>query len=418
MRITLLTMGTRGDTQPFIMLAVRLMERGHEVLLGARPDFAGLAEQYGVPFAPLGHPYKSFIMDNTKGFETGSFFKIAIQGAKQRKLMFENLGEDAYRAAVNSDAIIYKHSWLAGYSIAEKLGVPCAAVMLFPITPTKEFPCFMIGKGKDRGRTLNALFWWVSEQLITWQYQRSYINKLRRKTLNLKPLPFWGSYKRQTKEKMPVFYAYSPAVLPKPSDWPENIHVTGVWPSLPPENWIPPSNLVEFLENGSEPVYIGFGSMPSSAERTLGMILKALEISKKRGIILSGWADIGSAGKLPDTVFCVKDVPHYWLFPKMGAVIHHGGAGTTMSGLLSGVPSIITPSTIDQHSWGRQVHTLGAGPTPIPFKELTAERLAAAIEEADFNSVMRKRAFEIGKFLEKEDGLKQTIDLFFQYCEK
>ena len=157
--------------------------------------------------------------------------------------------------------------------------------------------------------------------------------------------------------------------------------------------------------------------MPSNAERTLAMILKALELSGKRGVILSGWADIGSAGKLPETVFCVNDVPHHWLFPKMAAIVHHGGAGTTMSGLLSGIPSIITPSTIDQHSWGRQVHALGAGPVPIPFKDITPELLAAVITEAATNENMRNRAFEISKTLEKEDGLNQTLDLFFRFFD-
>jgi len=415
MKITLLTMGTRGDTQPFISLAVRLKEQGHQVILGARPDFADLTKKYGVEFAPLGLPYKSFIMDNTKGFESGNFLKIAMQGVKQRKLMFENMGEDAYRAAQGSDAIIFKYSWFAGYSIAEKLGIPCAAAMLFPITPTKEFPCFMIGEGKNRGKLMNAVFWWVSDQVIIWQYQRSYDTKLRRK-MGLRPLPFFGPHKRQAKENMPVFYAYSPTVLPKPSDWPERINVTGIWPSLKPACWEPSANLLQFLENGAVPVYIGFGSMPSNAEKTLVMILKALELSGNRGVILAGWADIGSAGKLPKTVFCVNDEPHHWLFPKMAAIVHHGGAGTTTSALLSGVPSIITPSTIDQHSWGRQVHALGAGPAPIPFKNLTPELLATAITEATTNKIMRNRAFEISKVLEKEDGLKQTLDVFVQFC--
>lgn len=249
-------MGTRGDTQPFVSLAVRLKKEGHDVILGAQPDFADLAKEYGVKFAPLGLPYKSFIMDNTKGFESENFLKIAMQGAKQRKLMFENMGEEAYRAAQGSDAIIFKYSWFAGYSIAEKLGVPCAAAMLFPITPTKKFPCFMIGEGKNRGR-LNALFWWISDQLITWQYQRSYDTKLRRE-MGLKPLPFFGPHKRQAKENMPVFYAYSPTVLPKPEDWPERIHVTGIWPSLEPENWKPPADLLRFLASGPAPVYIRF----------------------------------------------------------------------------------------------------------------------------------------------------------------
>jgi len=418
MRITLLTMGTRGDTQPFILLAVRLKKEGYDVTLGARPDFAELAKEYDIKFAPLGRPYKSFILDNAKNFESGNFFKIVLQGLKQKKLMFENLGEDAYRASIGSDAIIYKYSWVAGYSISEKLGIPCAAIMPFPYHKTKEFPCFVIGKGKNKGRLLNALLWWISEQIITWQYQRMFDNKLRQKTLKIEPLPFLGPYKRQLKEKLPIFYTFSPIIVPKPSDWPKNTYVTGTWLSPPSLNWNPSSDLLSFLENGTAPVYIGFGSMPSNAEKTLSIILKALELSNRRGIILSGWAGIGNNNKLPETVFCINDIPHYWLFPKMAAIVHHGGAGTTTAGLLSGVPSIITPSTIDQYSWARQVYMLGVSPAPIPFKKLTGELLAEAIIEATTNEKIKNTANEIGKKMELEDGIGKTIEIFKNYYKE
>ena len=415
MRITLLTLGTRGDTQPFISLAVRLKEAGHSVLLGARPDFTGLAAEYGIAFAPLGRPFKPFVQKNTNGIESGNFLKSAFAETRLRKAEFENTGEDAYRAAIGSDAIIYKYSFLAGYSIAEKLGIPCAAVMVYPITPTGDYPCFLVGSGKDHGRFINSLTWKLCEQLMIWPYQRPFDNTLRKKTLNLKQLPYFGPYKRQSRENLPVYYAHSPILLPKPSDWPERIHVTGAWPVLPPANWRPPADLTEFLERGPAPVYIGFGSMPSRAARTLAIVLKALEISGKRGVILSGWADIGEAGAFPDTVFCVKEAPYSWLFPKMAAVVHHGGAGTVTFGLLSGVPSIITPYTLDQPSWARHVYALGVGPKPIPFNAVTPELLAGAIKEATTNDTMKKRAREVSKLIGEEDGVKTTMNLFFEY---
>ena len=410
-------MGSRGDTQPFVSLAVRLKEAGHSVILGARPDFAWLAEAYGIEFAPLGRPYKPFVMDNTDGIESGSFLKGSFTAWKQNKRAFEGTGEDAYRAAAGSDAIIYKYSWLAGYSIAEKLGIPCAAVMLYPITPSKELPCFVVGAGKDRGQIINSLEWRLCERLIIWPTQRPYDNKLRRKTLGIKPLPYFSPYRRQSGENLPVYCAYSPVLLPKPSDWPDRMHVTGTWPILPPAGWRPPADLSGFLKSGPAPVFIGFGSMPSTAERTLAIVLKALAISGMRGVILSGWANLGDAGKMPETVFCVKEeVPYSWLFPQMAAIVHHCGAGTTSFGLLSGVPSITTPYTLDQPSWARRVYALGVGPMPIPFKALTPELLAGAIKEATTNEAMKKRALEISKLLKEEDGIKKTMDLFFRHC--
>jgi UDP:flavonoid glycosyltransferase YjiC (YdhE family) len=102
----------------------------------------------------------------------------------------------------------------------------------------------------------------------------------------------------------------------------------------------------------------------------------------------------------------------------MAAVVHHGGAGTTGAGLRSGVPSILTPLAADQPSWARQVHALGAGPAPLPFQTLTAERLADEIREAVTNPAIRQRAAEIGRRLQAEDGLGRTIELFLRYVER
>ena len=232
-------------------------------------------------------------------------------------MVFDRLGEDAWRAAQGSEAIIYKYSWNAGYSIAEKLGIPCAGVMFFPLTRTREFPSFLLGEGKDRGPLLNSLLWRLSEQVIVWQYQRQADNKLRRETLGLKPLPFFGPFARQDRQGMPVFYTYSQSLLPRPVDWPERIHVTGFWYSEPPQGWQSQSDLLKFLQNGSPPVYIGFGSMPSqNAKETLQMILKALEISHQRGIILSGWANLGKGSQLPESVFSVRASPMIGFFRK------------------------------------------------------------------------------------------------------
>jgi sterol 3beta-glucosyltransferase len=99
-------------------------------------------------------------------------------------------------------------------------------------------------------------------------------------------------------------------------------------------------------------------------------------------------------------------------------VVHHGGAGTTAAGLRSGVPSILTPLIADQPSWARQVQALGAGPAPLPFQTLTAERLAEAVREAVTNPAMRQRAAELGRQIQAEDGPGRTIELFLQYVDR
>ena len=419
MRIVLFTIGGRGDTQPFVALAVRLMQAGHRVTLADRPDFVGLAADYGVDFAPLGHPYQPFITGAARASALGAghLLNQMRYGLSQRQYVSDQLNQDAWRAAQGAEAIIYKYSWITGYSIAEKLGVPCAAAMFFPLTPTRAFPSFLIGRGIDRGPLLNRLLWSLSEQVV-WQLLRQDDTKLRRE-LGLRPLPFFGPLARQQREEMPVFYAYSPAVLPRPADWPERMRVTGYWFLDPQPEWQPPAELLRFLQAGSPPVSIGFGSMASrDAQATLDLVLQALALSGQRGVLLSGWMDLGKGHTLPESVFSAESLPHGWLFPRMAAVVHHGGAGTTGAALRSGVPSVLTPLAADQPSWARQVHALGVGPAPLPFQTLTAERLAGAIREAVTNPVMRQRATELGKRIQAEDGLGRTSELFLQYVDR
>ncbi|MGA6971953.1 MAG: glycosyltransferase [Candidatus Binatus sp.] len=422
MNISLLTIGAMGDTQPFVSLAVRLKQRGHNVRLAARPDFATLAASYDIEFVPLGNPYKSLLRNQevATAIGSGNMLKMLIKQAsdsKQRKAFFDRLDTDTLRAVEGAEAVIYKSSWIPFYSIAEKLGIPSAAAMFMPLTRTRSFPSFLIGGGKDRGRTINSLIWRMTEQFI-WQVARKFDNKLRTELLDLPRLPLWGPSARQL-EKTPLFYAYSPTVLPRPADWSDRIHVTGFWFSEPPPRWAPPADLCAFLESGPPPVYVGFGSMPSgSAEETLRLILKALELSHQRGILLSGWAGIGEEQTLPEYAFGIQNVPHSWLFSRMKAVVHHGGAGTTGAGLRAGVPSIITPFVADQPNWAGRVEALGVGPRAIPFRGLTAELLADAIRQAISDTAMRRRASDLGERIRSEDGIGTAIDLFESFVHQ
>jgi UDP:flavonoid glycosyltransferase YjiC (YdhE family) len=420
MRIILFTIGGRGDTQPFVALALQLVRDGHQVRLAARPDFADLAAAYGVEFAPLGHPYQPFIVGAAEASALGSgrLLNQVRYGWQQRRYVFDQLNEDAWRAAEGAEAIIYKYSWITGYTIAEKLGIPCAAAMLFPLTPTRAFPSFVFGWGVDRGPLVNRLVWGLTEEVVVWQLERRDDTALRRE-LGLQRVPFFGPYARQARVGMPVYYAYSPTVLPRPADWPARMQVTGYWFLDPPPGWQPPADLLRFLEAGPPPVSIGFGSMASGdADATLRLVLQALEMSGQRGVLLSGWAGLGKGHALPDYAFAAESLPHSWLFPRLAAVVHHGGAGTTGASLRSGVPSILVPLAADQPSWARIVHALGVGPAPLPFQTLTAERLASAIRQAVTDPAMRRRAADLGKRIQAEDGLSRATESFIRHVEQ
>jgi UDP:flavonoid glycosyltransferase YjiC (YdhE family) len=205
-------------------------------------------------------------------------------------------------------------------------------------------------------------------------------------------------------------------VLPKPPDWDDNHHVTGYWFLGAQPDWRPPAELVHFLESGPPPVYVGFGSMINKdPERQTRLVLRALELAGQRGVLLTGY---GAVARLNTSasVFYVNDVPHSWLFPRMAAVVHHGGAGTTAAGLRAGVPSLITPFLLDQYAWADRVVELGVGPRLVHNKRLTAGKLAQAIHTAVTDSTLRARAAAFGERIRAENGVARAVELIERHA--
>jgi len=203
----------------------------------------------------------------------------------------------------------------------------------------------------------------------------------------------------------PVLYGYSQHVVPRPADWPASTQAAGYWFLPPDDSWQPPADLEAFLQAGPPPVYIGFGSMVGTQpERLADTAVQALRQTGQRGLLATGWGGL-QPGDLPDTVFKLESAPHDWLFDRVTAVIHHGGSGTTAAGLRAGKPSLICPFIGDQPFWGERVYQLGAGPKPIRQKQLTVDKLAAAISEMAGNEAMRARATAVGQALHTEDSI-------------
>jgi UDP:flavonoid glycosyltransferase YjiC (YdhE family) len=209
---------------------------------------------------------------------------------------------------------------------------------------------------------------------------------------------------------MPYLYGYSPSVVPRPDDYPAWHHVSGYWFLDRDPSWSPPDTLVRFLEAGPKPISIGFGSMlGQDTEKLIDLAVRALQDSGQRAVLLGGWAVAGDLA-LPDSIFHIDAVPHDWLFPRMAAVVHHGGSGTTAAGLRAGVPSIVVPFFGDQPYWGRRVHALGVGPRPIQRKSLTVSKLAEAITMAVEDEGLRQNAAELGERIQAEDGVQSAVD--------
>ena len=196
--------------------------------------------------------------------------------------------------------------------------------------------------------------------------------------------------------------------MPEPPDWPETAAVAGYWFLEEPE-WTPPPDLQAFLDAGDPPVYVGFGSMIGrDPERTARLVAEALRAAGVRGLLATGWGGL-SPTDLGDDLFVLEQAPHDALFPHCAAVVHHGGAGTTAAGLRAGRPTVVCPFFGDQPFWGRRVHTLGVGPAPIRQTDLTAPRLAAAIQQATGSDAVRQRAEALGRTIRAEDGVGAAV---------
>jgi UDP:flavonoid glycosyltransferase YjiC (YdhE family) len=184
--------------------------------------------------------------------------------------------------------------------------------------------------------------------------------------------------------------------------------VTGYWWPAAPPNWQPPDLLVDFLEAGPPPVFVGFGSMTPTHERLQEVVAAAVTRAGVRAVVQSGWAELEPAG---DDILLVGDLPHDWLFRRTAAVVHHAGAGTTGAGLRAGVPAVPVPVLVDQPFWADRLHHLGVAPRPLPMRELTADTLTDALRSCLDRPGYRDRAAELASVVRAEDGAAGVLSL-------
>ncbi|MCU0568458.1 MAG: glycosyltransferase [Oculatellaceae cyanobacterium Prado106] len=403
-RILILTLGSRGDVQPYIALGKGLKRAGFEVTLATDPSFSEFVSGHGLEFASCGAAFGQLIQTDAGKAALAGKNKFSF---KEIKSILLQVMDEAWAIAqqVQPDSVIYHPKPLAGYHIAEKLNVPGFLAMALPAySPTKAFFNPVFGGG-DRGSWLKRLSYTLFLKAMVLPY-RGLINTWRREKLGLPPFQDDTTLNGHPVSKL---YAYSPQVLPVPSDWDESSIATGYWFLDADPNWQPPSDLVAFLGQGSPPVYIGFGSMvPMDAQRTTHLVLDAVKRSGQRAVLATGWGGL-SPTEIPSHVYVLESVPHDWLFPQCAAIVHHGGAGTTGAGLRAGKPMMICPFFGDQPFWGRQVFELGVGARPIPQKQLTAELLGQAIRSLVADSNMRQQAETLGEQIRAEDGVGRAI---------
>src|SRR5215207_8205943 len=403
MHITILALGSLGDIQPFATLGRALKNVGYQVRFITFESFNSLISEHELDFHPI-HGNAQALVANGGTDMLGlmrSFGSLAEGYA--RDLSAPYLSE--------TDLIVNQLPLgLYGFDLAEKFGVPMVLAAVIPLARTQAFPVMGFPNMSLPG--WNKATYHFAEQMA-WQMFRPVINRWRKQELNLPPLPLRGYFDQLGTHKVPILNGFSQYIVPRPADWNEHIHVTGYWfPKDKP--WQPPDDLIEFIEAGSPPIFIGFGSMPvKNPQGTTEVILKALRQSGQRGILHMGWGGIGNQN-LPDYVFKIDYAPYEWLFPRMAMVIHHGGSGTTSFGLRAGIPSCVVPFVFDQFYWGERIAQLGVGPKPIPYRKLSIERLREAIQFGVGNAQIRQNAAALGEKIRAENGVENALRIIEQ----
>ncbi|HHP7243484.1 MAG TPA: glycosyltransferase [Elainellaceae cyanobacterium] len=423
MKILILTVGSRGDVQPFIALGIGLNQAGHDVSICTSSSFKDFIIEHGLSYADMNDDFVELATGDAgrAAMESANtligWIKTAIELNQRLKPLQRRMLRDEWDAAHGIDVIVYHPKAMGGTHIAEKLGIPEFAAVPVPLlVPTQDFPSPVFPN-------LNVGGWYnrLTYRLINWLTlsYKGLINQWRDEVLNLPPASTAiNRVKRPDGSLIPVLHGYSPHVVPEPEDWHEWAIATGYWFLNTSEDWQPPPDLVDFLNAGPPPVYVGFGSISGrEPAKTAQIVIEALQQSGQRGILATGWGGL-DASHLPDSIFKVDSVPHDWLFSHVSAVIHHGGAGTTAAGLRAGKPTIICPFFGDQPFWGRRVADLGVGPDPIPQKQLTSNRLAIAIQETITNSSIQQRAAQLGATIRREDGVTRAVELIHAYLER
>lgn len=411
MRVTILALGSRGDVQPMVPLGQALQAAGHRVRVATFAHFAPLVQAAGLGFFRLRGDAQALLhaagADGFLGRPAAPWQALrALQrsyGSLARSLPVDLAPLDGTDLLLNQ---LPAH--LFGPDLAEHLGIPWAILAVIPLARTRWQPLMGAQAWPARWPGYNLLTYRLGEQ-VGWQLFRQAVNRLRTERWQLPPAPLFGPFEAIHRQRVPWLCGFSEHVVPRPPDWGSHVRVTGWWLPHDPA-WEPPADLARFVEAGEPPVFIGFGSMPvSDPGRTTALAVEAARLAGRRVVLGGGWAGLG--GIRAPHVFALSEAPYAWLFPRMAAVVHHGGSGTTGWGFWSGVPAVVVPFGFDQFYWGRRAAALGVGPPPVPFRQLTAERLAGAIHAAVSDRAMRQAAAELGARVRAENGAARAVEI-------
>ncbi|MFJ8106834.1 glycosyltransferase [Streptomyces sp. NPDC096132] len=401
--------GSRGDVQPCLALGRALVRRGDTVRVLASDRYQPLIAEAGLDLHTL--PVDpAEIIESAEGQEllAGRRNPVAFIRGMDRVMRprIMPMLEATRTGAQGADLVLAPTFSFLGVHLSQYLQVPHAVIHFQPSQPTKAFPHPMAPAARMLGGLGNRLSFGAVD-LGSWMVCRGFVNAWRRESLGLPELSLSAPF-RQVRHA-PVLCAFSPTVVTRPADWGPNVHVTGFW-HHDRRLWKPPRRLLAFLADGPPPVYVGFGSMQTGDPAATDTVVRtALRRANLRGVLP------GDPATSEDDILVVGDTPHDWLFPRTAAVVHHGGAGTTASALRAGRPSLVCPFFGDQPYWAARVHELGAGPPPLPARDLTVPALAQRLHALTRHAPYAEAARRLGRALEAEAGADRARRVLDRY---
>lgn len=418
-KFTLLTIGSRGDVQPYIALAKGLLLEGHKVRIATHAEFRPWIEKYGIEFAEIaGDPAQLMKIMGEHGKFSVSFVREA---ASRFRSWIDELLSTSWTACQGSDIIIESPSAMAGIHIAEALEIPYFRAFTMPWTRTRAYPHAFIVPEQKMGGSYNYLTYVMFDNVF-WKGISGQVNRWRKRDLHLPRT----SLDQIQQSRVPFMYSVSPSVLVPPVDFSDWVRVTGYWFLDESDNYTPDPALVDFIAKAradkAKLVYIGFGSIVVSnpTELTKAVVESVLR-ADIRCILSKGWSDrLGDKDSkipeipLPPEIFQIDSAPHDWLFPQMDAAVHHGGSGTTGASLRFGLPTIIKPFFGDQFFYANRVEDLGAG---IHLKKLTVNQFSKALWEVTHNERIISRAVRIGNEIKAENGVQNAIQFIYRQMD-
>jgi sterol 3beta-glucosyltransferase len=406
MNIVLTTIGSMGDLQPFLALALALKKAGHRVRVCSHDLFAPHFARAGIDYVPIGAPYDKArwlaVWDQLD--RAGGNVVKQVEAILEELFLYDARPRfDDYLAAMQGfDLAVCHHGDLFAQEAALRLSLPwagvvfCPGVVRTPLNPPLHAP--------DLGRMGNWLLWRLGDLAIRGK-QRRIIDALRdiggaRPDLNVS-----HSFSPHLN-----LLAVSPALGRVPSDLPSTFVATGYWFVEEPA-YEPPADLAAFLADGPPPTVISFGSMGGrGGDKTARLLMEAGRLAGQRLVIQKGFGDIAADDAPSGQVFSAGFVPHDYLFRHAACVVHHGGAGTTAAATRAGKPSVIVPHLADQYYWADCLRRRGIAVKSLPRHRLTPRRLAARIARTAQSPEMHARAAALGQTLRSEDGPGRAVE--------